>query len=146
MPKYEVVSYTTEKGIAGLFTRLQLPTDSPSAIAKFESILGRAVQGRAHIVRSWRGDTVRLFGYDSVYIQFTIETPFSIDQAKSAALAGVQEYWSGAPVESIIQSITQVSGISEVFASTDFQWIVVGMGSGMTIGIVIFGLIRLLRG
>lgn len=146
MPKYDVVSYTSEKGIAGIFTRLQLPTDSSASIARFESILSRHVQGKAKLVRSWRGDTIRLFGYDSVYIQFIIETPFSIDQAKSAAIAGVQEYWGIAPVESVIQSITQLSGISEVFASTDFQWVVVGMGSGMTIGIVIFGLIRLLRG
>mgnify|MGYP001774254722 CR=1 FL=1 len=36
--------------------------------------------------------------------------------------------------------------ISDLTSSPDVQWIVLGVGSGLTIGILIFGLIKLLRG
>ncbi len=140
--KYVVETLTRETGILGRITRLQ-GFDNVQEKLRAEHAVSQAVNGTAKMI-SWRwGSGIRLFSHDEIYATFEIETSKDMEFVKQAVVAGLKSYWGMAPVSVAVTNIRVVSAFEDissgVFKEPIVQYMILGFGSGLTIGLVAFG-------
>lgn len=141
------VSVYVKAGLAGVITGL--PRLSPATKAYFEESLSRKLNGRV-IIDGWRD----VQGYKEIILTLMATTEKSPSLIKFDLEEEIKNFYNRtfrtlAPIEAKVISITETSLYDEtlrgILSNSMVKYFVVGMGSGLVLGLVIFGLFRFLR-
>ena len=119
------------------------PDNTPGFRINIEDAIDTFFGGKARLTR-WLSKGG--FVYYTLVVDFPESTPREsiISRSREAFSRAYFEVFGKVPPIGV-DRITPI-GLQDVFVAPEFQWVVLGIGSGMTVGILVLGLIKLIRG